>query len=107
MIKCYGYECEVRVGRYPADPSQIWVQLLSPEGETIAVATVCIIPEELPFDFPEEGIFIKSWSENLGMIDILADQQVIAPQELYVTCGFESAQMALLLPPYMNEVPEL
>lgn len=23
MIKCYGYECEVQVGRYPADFGQI------------------------------------------------------------------------------------
>jgi len=101
------WECEVKLGRYPADRSQIWIQLFSPTKGPIAIATVCVQPEDIPMRFPQGTVFIKDWSENDGIYTALVEQKVIEKYICYVRCGFVYAQVGVLKPSYLNEVPPL
>ena len=47
------------------------------DGEPIATATVNIVEVE---DLPDDEVFIKDYSENMGMVKALIDADIIDPQ---------------------------
>lgn len=74
-VKFRGYLCALRFGYYPN--GRIALQLVGADeatlGAVIATASVNALDDELP----NGAIFVKDWSENVGMIDALADAGVI------------------------------
>lgn len=75
-------KAEVAFGRYQADGA-VAIRLVSPEGEPLATATVCLV--EYGFTPPAAYVVIKNYSENEGMLDCLVAEGVVkAPTEVIV-----------------------
>lgn len=83
-----GWRCILLPKRYNNN-DRLALKLVDEEGIPIATCTV-----NLPFqELPENCVFIKDWSENEGMTEILIASNVINPIPLgrhttgYVTVG--------------------
>jgi hypothetical protein len=91
----FGYVDElVRIikSKYVADDSTM-LQLVSIYGEPIAVATTCLEHAK-----PAPGnVFIKNWSENLGLLKVLQKAGVLGPVIREVSSGFVKVQECQLL----------
>jgi len=80
----------VRKATYPNGSTAL--RLLTPDGETLAVATVALDI------LPDEGnVFIKNWSENEGILESLQDAGVVGPVIRELPTGFVKAQEVKLL----------
>lgn len=78
--------------KYRADNSTMLV-LNSMSGQVVAVATVC-----LEYDTPAEGnVFIKDYSENLGMLAMLQKAGIVGPVIREVESGFVKVPECKLL----------
>jgi hypothetical protein len=76
----------IRWSHYPADGS-IAIQLMSQDGAVMLKATVCML-----MPAPDGHIWVKSYSENAGVFDALAQAHVIKPAiSDFRNCGFETA----------------
>lgn len=92
-----GYVCALSFGYY--SNGRIALQLVGAEGEArgahIATASVNAIDDEQPAG----AIFVKDWGENVGMVDALADAQVIEREPCgEAVLGFVRAKAYKLTP---------
>lgn len=82
-VNMFGDEvlCEVSMGRYPSH-NQIYIELIVAEdkvelelekGDEYSVATVCLVG----YKFEPNHTAIKDYSENEGMLKILADAGIV------------------------------
>lgn len=87
-----GYNCELSFARYRNN--RIANELIdSTDGDSVAMATVNL-PEE-PLE--DDEVFIKGWSENAGIEDVLMSAGVIGPILDAVSTGFVLATKHKLL----------
>ncbi len=89
-------ECEVVFGRYASSrgaDDRIAIDLVCPDGEHMATATVNLPDEPLP----EGCVFIKDWSENAGMVAALEAAGIVKDTGLRVPTGFTAAKVCKLL----------
>lgn len=71
-VKLRGYTCALRFGYYPN--GRLALQLVdAADGTVLCTASVNAMDDTLP----PGCIFVKDWSENIGMVDALADAGVI------------------------------
>jgi hypothetical protein len=85
-------EVVIRKSTYPNGSTALLLD--STNGEPLAVATVAL--DVLPDD---GNVFIKSWSENEGLLDSLQRAGVVGPVIRSVPTGFVSAQEVKVLAP--------
>jgi hypothetical protein len=85
-FKFHSWTCVLRLARYRN--GQRAIELIDPfTGESIAVATVCLVDETTEFD----EVFIKDYSENEGMTKTLIYAGIIKPEVIKVVeSGFVS-----------------
>ncbi len=69
-------------------------------GEPVATATV----NEPSYQLGKHEVIIKSWSENLGMVEVLEHAGVISRTEKYVDFGNVVGVVAVLNEGYRGEV---
>jgi len=65
------------------------LQLLTPSGERVCVASVNILSEA--HRLGPNQTFIKSWSENEGLLEALQAAKIIGPVLFEVQTGFVTA----------------
>ena len=88
MVRFKEWECGVALGRY--GNKRIALQLYAAEdGEIIATASVNV-PDE---PCPEGHTFIKSWSENEGMLLTLVKAGVVEDAHHSVRTGYCMASL--------------
>jgi|688.fasta_scaffold963504_1 hypothetical protein len=85
-------EAVIKRATYPNGSTALLLE--STTGESLAVATVAL--DVLPDD---GNVFIKSWSENEGLLDSLQRAGVVGPVIRSVPTGFVSAQEVKVLVP--------
>jgi hypothetical protein len=85
------WQCNVLLKQYSNNRTAITLE--DADGEPIATATVNLPDEPLEKD----EVFIKNWSENEGMLDVLITAGIIGPVIEEVPTGFVKAQKCKLL----------
>jgi len=84
-VKFHGQELTLRWGVYPNGRKSL--QLVDSDGMPYCTASINL-PEE---DLEEGSIFIKNYSENLGVVKALREAGVIKMPLYVVPCGFNWA----------------
>lgn len=100
-MKYFKGEATLHFGRYAA--GELAIMLMTPSGEHLAKATVCLVGQIPNEDYKREQnnselVWLKTWSENIGLADSLQDEGVLELLPLYTTAGYEMAQLARLTP---------
>jgi hypothetical protein len=94
-----GNTYDVEFGRY--QNNRVAIELVDPiTGECGAVATVNI-PEA---DLPPGEVFIKTWSENEGILTALADAGIVKKTGKAIPIGWVYADIAVLLVPDIDTI---
>lgn len=92
-INFRGWDCRIKVGRYPAT-DQIYIQLVdADDGSPVATASVAV--GEVSID--PDKVIIKNWSENEGIADALIDAGVIGEPITEIPTGFVTASVHKLI----------
>lgn len=102
-VSFLGYKCKVMGGMYKN--KQKAIQLIdAQDGSPIAVATVCMVNETIN----EDEVFIKDYSENEGITDVLIKAGIIFPEIIKtVNSGFvKISAYKLTLKALMNLFPK-
>lgn len=86
--------CEVVVSGLYIDASTC-IKILSADGRPMATATVCLI--EYGHTPKLWNVFIKSWSENEGMLEALQKAGIIGEVVREVPAGYATAYECPLL----------
>lgn len=85
-------------GRYPYG-GQPYLQLVTETGEPMYVATVNL-PEYSDVLPPKMGrteyAFIKTWSENEGLLEVLKQAGIVVPSGLTVSTGYVETHIVVL-----------
>lgn len=97
-VKFLGEDCTIEFSKYLMkqeghDEGQTVIQLVCPNGEPMAVATVNI-PE---YPLNDGYVLIKNWSENEGIYGALRDAEIIGPQVGRLPTGYVDALICPLL----------
>ncbi len=79
--------CELVVSHYAAN-NQPAIRLVSPDGEPLMTATVCM--PNVPLD--RDQTFIKDYSENAGVLKCLVDNGLVHVVGT-ISCGFTEVHM--------------
>lgn len=93
-VRVMGYDTYVKFARYRN--SRIAIELICVDGEPYTTATVNLPHDELG----ENCVFIKTYSENEGVLAALEKAGVVKATGRVVESGFVSIPEAQLLPPY-------
>ena len=89
-VRFAGEECTLRFSRYPND--RLAIRLMCSEGP-MAVATV-----NLPDEMLDEGyVFIKTYSENEGMLEALVSAGIVEDTGMRVNTGYVTVPICKLL----------
>lgn len=89
------WKCIVKISKY-VDNNRPAITLIGEEsGEPIAVASVNL--HDVPI--PEDGkhTFIKTWSENEGILQALVDAKIVEDLEIDIPTGFVCARFVKIL----------
>lgn len=65
----------VEIDFYKGKDMQVAVRLVCEDGSPHSMATVCLMQKP-----PKDCIWVKNWSENAGMTDILIKADLIHPE---------------------------
>jgi len=91
-------EATVKIGSYSNNRTAL--QLVSPDGELLITATVNL-PHE---DLLDNQVFIKNYSENTGILDVLQEKKIIRLVDR-LQSGFVWIDVAELRPTNDWELP--
>jgi len=92
QVKFKDWNCIVTKERYAAEQNALSLTDAE-DGSPVATASVCL-PEH-PQD--EDEVYIKSWSENEGMADVLVAAGIIAEAHNVLPTGHVQATVHKLL----------
>jgi hypothetical protein len=98
-IMFQGVQCELKFGRYSNGRTAIQVTF---EGQPMLIATVNI--PGWPLDTKSE-VFIKDWSENNGILEVLEEAGIVQRSGLMVPSGHVEAVGCYLLVEPPPETP--
>lgn len=84
--------CLVSLANYDNNRVAILLNKLA-TGDSILIATVNLPEEELA----EDEVFIKGWSENEGIYEVLVTAGIVAPYKSWVNLGCVNAIRCKLL----------
>lgn len=98
-IKFKSCECFIETSMYSNNDRLAIVLCDNTDGEMIAVATVNLPHSHLP----DDHVFIKDYSENEGIMNILINAGIIDSPTLYVPSGYVQIPMCKLHPEVMIE----
>lgn len=91
-VNFLGYNCILNFGQYANGRTAI--QLIDVEdGAPVAIATVNV-PE---YDLAADEVVIKSYSENIGVLDALINANIVRETGRFVNTGYISAPVCKLL----------
>lgn len=90
-IKFAGYDCKIEYGSYPNGRTAI--RLVGEDGLPVATAS-CNIPEA---DIPEGTTFIKDYSENTGILNVLEEAGIVKRTDVRVKQGFVEVPLVELV----------
>lgn len=92
-VQFRGWDCRIRVGRYPST-DQIYIQLVdADDGGPIATATIA--SNEISID--PDKVIIKDYFENEGMSEALIQAGVIGEAVTTVPVGYTTGTVHKLL----------
>jgi len=91
FVNYIGCQCRV-VKEHYEHGGGVCLRLVSTEGEPIATATVNVPESNIPQDF----VLIKNYSENQGILEILAQANIVTPTPIKVTVGYCQADLCQL-----------
>ena len=91
-VKFMEWDCEVQFAHY--SNGRTGIRLIDQvDGEPIATATVNLPNEPLG----EGEVIVKDYSENAGMLKALMDAGIVSAPSRYVSSGFITAPVCILL----------
>lgn len=91
-IRFHNYEYKVVYSRY-VNNQRIAISLIDPvTHEVYLIATVNLIEEDLQYN----EVAIKEWSENVGILEALIQNDIISEPHRVVNVGFTKAYICYL-----------
>jgi hypothetical protein len=92
--KCFGTVYRVRLEKHKYANGRTALTLVdADDGEQVACATVNLPEQQLA---PGE-VFVKTWSENEGMLDFLLKNRIVEDMGREVPTGYVTARVCKLL----------